>query len=304
MYLAGGGQYINLDPYQLDLITQFHEGKSYPSLVRWLREEPREVQEDLKRRIKILYFQVGLDDKDMLIELKRQGFHIGPYTLVRLRFQLGLRRRIRDPTEQKEAESVVQALIKEGLQSGAIDGYGKQYLYIHFRQMGMNIARDRMFQVYRTMNPAGIERREKDLQRTRGEYIVRGPNYIWSVDGHEKLKPYGFEIYACIDAYSRYIIWIYVGISAGTAVSVGQQYLGAVRQAGVVPQFIRSDCGKETGQLAYAQFTLSQENEPSINFQDCYMYGTSTANQRIESWWQQLSKSLLFRWRVCCRRTI
>ena len=47
-----------------------------------------------------------------------------------------------------------------------------------------------------------------------------GPNWLWSVDGYLKLEPYGIEIYAAIDAYSRYIIWIYCGITARTGVSV------------------------------------------------------------------------------------
>ena len=34
-----------------------------------------------------------------------------------------------------------------------------------------------------------------------------------SVDGHHKLALYGFEEYADIDAFSRYITWIHVGIS-------------------------------------------------------------------------------------------
>jgi hypothetical protein len=299
----------------------FHEGKRHQDLVQWLydvhgikislrtlksrfkeweisKRVAPEDEERIKHIIKALYFQVGLDDKDMLVDLKRQGYQIGPGTLVRLRLELGLKRRIRSPEEIEQAERVVQDLVQEGIQSGAIDGYGKQYLYLHFRQLGMNVARDRMFQVYRTLNPTGIERRNQDRQRRKGEYLVRGPNFIWSIDGHEKLKPYGFEIYACIDAYARYIVWVYVGISAGTAVSVGQQYLNAVRETGVIPHYIRSDCGKETSQLAYAHFRLSDANEPNCPFEKCYMYGTSTANQRIESWWQQLSKSLLFRWRV------
>jgi hypothetical protein len=40
-----------------------------------------------------------------------------------------------------------------------------------------------------------------------------------------KLAPYGIEIYAAIDAYSRYVVWIYVGVSGMTAVSVVRQYL-------------------------------------------------------------------------------
>lgn len=48
-------------------------------------------------------------------------------------------------------------------------------------------------------------------RKPRGEYIVDGPNAVWSVDGYEKLANWGIQIYAAIDAYSRYIIWFYVG---------------------------------------------------------------------------------------------
>jgi hypothetical protein len=112
---------------------------------------------------------------------------------------------------------------------------------------------------------------------------VQEPHFVWAVDGHEKLKRNGFEIYACIDAYSRDIIWIYVGISAGTAVSVGRQYLRAIREAGIVSCYIQADCGKETEQMAYCPFCLSDMNEPGLAFENCFMYSTSTANQRIES---------------------
>ena len=44
-----------------------------------------------------------------------------------------------------------------------------------------------------------------DKHRRRGYYHVKGPNRVWSVDGHDKLKEYGFEIYAVTDAYSRFV---------------------------------------------------------------------------------------------------
>ena len=171
-------------------------------------------------------------------------------------------------------------------------------LQVHFKKSNLFFARDRLFKAYCELNPEAVTRRLNDHQRRRGEYIVPGPNWCWSIDGHEKIKPYGIQIYACIDAYSRYVIWAYVGVSAGTSLSVLHQYLYTVKDLGVCPQFIRSDCGVETGQIAYAHYMLSRANRPDISWGDCYMFGTSTANQRIESWWQQLSKGLLFRWRV------
>jgi hypothetical protein len=44
------------------------------------------------------------------------------------------------------------------------------------------------------------------MQAKKGEYIVPGPNWIWSIDGYDKLSPFGIEIYACINAYSQNII--------------------------------------------------------------------------------------------------
>ena len=55
-----------------------------------------------------------------------------------------------------------------------------------------------------------MNRRLHDLQQRQGAYIVRGPDFIWSIDGYMKLEPFGIEIYAGIDAYSGMIIWCYV----------------------------------------------------------------------------------------------
>jgi hypothetical protein len=40
-----------------------------------------------------------------------------------------------------------------------------------------------------------------------------GLDWIWLINKHNKLLPFGIEVYAYINAYSRNIIWIYVGIS-------------------------------------------------------------------------------------------
>jgi hypothetical protein len=263
------------------------------------RRYPEEVEDFIKLRVQWFFFEYNLEDSEILECLKKDGIYIGKWTLVRLRFELGLKRRIRGAEAKAAADLLVRGILEEELKKGVVDGYGRQYLQVHLKQRYHCVARDRLFRIYRTINPEGVDRRKRDVQRRRGEYIVPGPNWLWSVDGHDKLKPYGIEIYAGVDAYSRYITWIYVGISSGTAVSVVHQYLETVRSSGVYPQFIRSDCGGETSMMSYAHFMLAKAADPDIQFQDCYMYGTSTANQRIESWWGFLSKGLTFRWRVC-----
>jgi hypothetical protein len=81
----------------------------------------------------------------------------------------------------------------------------------------LTLCSDALFGIVRQLDPVGLQRRTYDLNRKRGEYIVPGPNFIWSIDGHDKLSEWGFEIYGCIDAYSRNILWLYVSISSRTS---------------------------------------------------------------------------------------
>lgn len=66
-----------------------------------------------------------------------------------------------------------------------------------------------------------------------------------------------------------------------------------------MPQIIRSDRGIETPMLAAAHHEFIKGTREDASFDSCFRYGTSTANQRIESWWSQLTKSTIGRWRVC-----
>ena len=308
--VAPGRPKVDLEIYQPELRTLYEsEGISFDQLSEYLfsehqiqitartikrrfqtwgirkRHPPTILSDELKKRIQVLFFEIGLDDKDMLHVLQQEGFQIGKYALVRLRFELNLRRREYTVEQQQKADIIVRNLVAQELEKGAIDGYGRRYLYTYFRQRGFICARDRLFQAYRTLNPQAVESRKQDLQRHRGEYIVPGPDFIWSIDGYDKLKPYGIEIYACIDAYARYIPWIYIGISNSTAISCLRQYLDCIEANDRQPRFVRSDRGGETVMLADAHFQLQQALESDLEFRDCYLYGTSTANQRIEAWW-------------------
>ena len=109
------------------------------------------------------------------------------------------------------------------------------------------------------LDPEGVERRRKRLDRTRGEYITPGPNYLWSVDAHCKLEHWGIQIYAGIDAFSRYIIWLHCSISSRTGASVFKQYVHAVEATGVQPEIMRSDHGGETHIVADNHFQLAQQ---------------------------------------------
>ena len=95
-----------------------------------------------------------------------------------------------------------------------------------------------LFKVYRVMFPDAVDIRLRALRRKKGLFLVPGPNYQWYIDGHHKLKDYGFEIYTAIDAYFRNIIWFYIGHSVATAFNVLKQYLAVYKEYKVRPWFL------------------------------------------------------------------
>uniref|UniRef100_A0A093UTS1 Uncharacterized protein n=1 Tax=Talaromyces marneffei PM1 TaxID=1077442 RepID=A0A093UTS1_TALMA len=237
------------------------------------------IETDAMKDTLIMLFQIGVDDREILRVLREQGHRISLHGLATYRRRLGMRRRI-SREEFEAAKERLKIIIQEELDSGTMKGFGIRHVYTYLWNKGYFAAR-----------------RRHDLQRTRGEYKAYGPNYVWSIDGHDKLAHWGFQIYASIDGYSRYITWIYVGISNRAAFSILRQFLDTLHSTNKQPRFIRSDKGSETIYLAAAHYALCRKHKENSQISDCYWYGTSTSNQRIEAWWSQLTKSLLFTWR-------
>jgi hypothetical protein len=97
----------------------------------------------------------------------------------------------------------VRAILESELR-GQSALYGRRLTYTRLRQLGISVGRNRMYELVRELDPAGVAARHFGQQRVpRGDFSVSGPNRILSVDGHHKLSLYGFEVYAGIDAYSR-----------------------------------------------------------------------------------------------------
>jgi hypothetical protein len=125
--------------------------------------------------------------------------------------------------------------------------------------------------------------------------MVKGPNRVWSIDGHDKLLAYGFEIYGIIDAYSRKILGMFIGLLNRTQIAVLKYYLATVKKHGV-PKVIRVDKGAETVLVAASQFAFRRAYKPDIRLEKTFAYSTSTKNQRIERWWRTLVDGQTDQW--------
>ena len=236
-------------------------------------------------RVVVLFYDTGLDDKSILAVLTREGFNVGYWTLLRIRKDLDMLRRL-SPFQAEAQNTRIEELVQQELDRGVILPYGRGMLHQYFKMQGHIISRyvctslaltiliviyhrDCLFSRVKLLYPKGIERRKYDLQRHRGKYILPGPNFTWSVDGYMKLASFGIEVYAGIDGYSRYVVWIYVGVSSRTAVSVLKQYLEIVQHGKKQPRFLRSDRGTETMMAASAHWKLAQCSEPNLDLREC-----------------------------------
>jgi hypothetical protein len=215
---------------------------------------------------------------------------------------MGLLHRVRGKDALKESNERLKEAIEAELATTLPARYGREYLFRHLSMRGIPVARDRMFSILKELDPEGVAAREPAFKANRdrkGKYIVPGPDYVWSVDGHLKFRDYGIGIYAMVDGYSRYITSIYVGLSVTCAVSILKQYLDAVESNNNTrPRFIRSDRGTETILMANAHWQLEEADDPTAVLKSIYRYGTSKANSRIESWWEELTDGQTKSWQV------
>ena len=62
----------------------------------------------------------------------------------------------------------------------------------------INVPRQPVASIMKQVDPEGValQKRRRLHRRT---YVCPGPNFARHVDGHDKLKPYGFSIHGCVE---------------------------------------------------------------------------------------------------------
>jgi hypothetical protein len=82
----------------------------------------------------------------------------------------------------------------------------------------------------KVVDAEGLElRRQRKLRRR--VFTSNGPNEVWSLDGYDKLSRWGLAIHGCNDVYSRFLLWLRVGISNNDPLYILSYYLEAVEEA-------------------------------------------------------------------------
>ncbi|KAI1808179.1 hypothetical protein F4811DRAFT_572075 [Daldinia bambusicola] len=331
-----GRKSINFEPYKEQITAWFHAGfttekirqemfRKYhwkPSLRtlnrtlrKWGLQKQHRVRvqggafDELKEQLLILYFQTHAYDSKLSELMRRKGFQVSTGQIREIRYELGLKHRKATPEEkQQQIDEIRITMAKEFAESGRLAELGRGYVHDGvLDSKGNRFPRKKLMEVYHEFFPSALQRRTWQARREKGEFIVYGPNQIWCIDGHDKLKRWGIYVYAAVDGYSRYITWFHVAWFGGTSISTLIQYLQVVRELGWVPRTVRADRGKEVPLLAAAHWAFvreaySNQDGSSVEFGDCFYYGRSMDNTRIEAWWAQVQKSCLTRWGVVFAR--
>ena len=235
----------------------------------------------------ILYFRRGVPYKDIAdIIYCEYGKSISVRHIKRVLNSAGFFRR----KNYSDLHCVVDFIENESTMSGQLHGY--RWMHLKCLMNGLCVTRETVRVILRELDPEGVDlRRRRRLRRRR--YVGKGPNYIWHLDGNDKLKPFGIGIHGCIDGFSRKMIWVKANSTNNDPYVVAGYFITVVNELGGHPRRIRADYGTENGNIEIIQKALRMDADA------CFLYGSSNLNQRIEAWWRVLRQQCLQFWMNC-----
>ncbi|KAH9472082.1 hypothetical protein Pst134EA_002708 [Puccinia striiformis f. sp. tritici] len=198
-------------------------------------------------------------------------------------------------TDDLDNNKVDMNTVVSGIEELHYTSEGRNTGYRKIRQLlqqkyGVSVHNITVAMINRTLDPEGVDNRSKRVLKRR-VFHVPGPNYIWSADGHDKLKKFRITIYGFINAWSRKVLGIFVHVTNNDPRHIGYYYLQLVKSQGGIPRRTTTDRGTETIHMAGHQINLtSQYNAHSADPSTSHLFTKSTHNQKIECLWSQLMK--------------
>ncbi|KAH0552164.1 hypothetical protein KQX54_006381 [Cotesia glomerata] len=161
-------------------------------------------------------------------------------TLKRILSTLGLKRKYVPESNMRE---IIAAAIEEVNSCGYNLCYRSLWKKLKL-QYKLRVKRETVYKILKILDPEGIANRYGNKLRRR-QYISPGPNFMWHLDGYNKLKQFGFAIHDCIDGFSRKVMWLEVATTNNDLAVTAYYYLKTVKQLKFLPTVIRCDKGSE-----------------------------------------------------------
>ena len=121
-------------------------------------------------------------------------------------------------------------------------------------------------------------------------YVSQGLNLIWLIDGYDKLKPFGFPIHGAIDGFSRKVLRLNICPSNNDPYIISYFYVNCISNLKYVPRTIRDDRDSENVVVACMRWYIRGEHQESMSGRSSFLFGSSTNNQGLKSWWSILKR--------------
>ena len=248
--------------------------------------DPINMENSSREELITHYFHSGLSYTEIISFLfVYHGIQITLRLLNRILRKLGLFCR----KFKASITSVIGAIQTELAFSSSSFGY--RMMHQKLRQRKLDVDRETVRIAMTSLDPEGVTARSRHRLHRR-VYNARGPNYVWHINGNDKIKPCGFAIHGAIDVYSQKTLWLKVLASNNNPKMIGTLDLNYVSQSKITRRSLRSDRGSENVVIAGLQRYFLR----SADFANSFRFGSSTANQRIESWWSIMRRSRLDWW--------
>ena len=174
-------------------------------------------------------------------------------------------------------------------------GFSYRLMTQKLRLNGLVVDRETVRYCLKELDPDGVEQR-KAHRMIRRTYRSRGPNFLWHMDGYDKLKPFGFCVHGAIDGYSRKILWLKVNESNSDPNIIASYFLDCIEQLKLLPRCIRADRGTENVVVCGMQRFLRTNEGEITSSKASFVFGPSTQNQRIEAWWSIFKRTRTTWW--------
>ena len=236
------------------------------------------------------YFKMGYCYNEIVICLfLSHGIEISIRHLKRILAQKGLGR-----CSFTDVDDIVSAIDQELTGSGSTIGYRSMWQRLKVNH-GISVSKEYVRKALRVIDPEGVDSRLRHRLKRR-RYSGKGPNFVWHIDGYDKLKPFGFCIHGCIDGFSRRIMWLEVASTNNHPGVIAKYFIDCIQEVGGVASVVRADNGTENVRVAAIQRFLRREARDDWSTERSFLYGKSVSNQRIEAWWGQLRKGCTDWW--------
>ena len=202
--------------------------------------EDMELYEQLKSHLKH-----GLSQREILSYVQRD-FDCYAWSERTLKRRIAFFNLKREDT-QATIEDVIETVGKELEGPGRLRGY--RHMHTQLKKVhDVHAPRDVVYAVMGILDPDGLEGRRpgKEKKRKKGNFSSVGPNYVHSLDGHDKMMGYQnstfpLAIYGCIDTCSRKIMWVKVWTNNSDPRVPAKWYAMHLFKTKVIPRYLRLD---------------------------------------------------------------